>query len=135
MSGLLSGMLLSRILAGSVATSYGWRVMFWIAIPLVLTGETTMALVLPLNKPAAPMKYGSLLRSLLQLWRDEPGLRRALFIRGLIFAVFSAFWTILALHLEQLPFYLNADVAGLFGIIGWLECLPLRRTSGRPSGP
>lgn len=118
MSGLLSGMLLSRILAGSIATNYGWRVMFLLAIPLVLTGATAMALVLPFSRPTTSMKYGSLLRSLLQLWRDEPRLRRATFIQGLIFAVFSAFWTILALHLEQPPFHFGADVAGLFGIIG-----------------
>lgn len=62
MSGLLSGMLLSRILAGSIATNYGWRAMFWLAIPLVLTGAIAMALVLPFSRPATSMKYGSLLR-------------------------------------------------------------------------
>jgi predicted MFS family arabinose efflux permease len=118
MSGLLSGMLLSRILAGFIATHYGWRAMFWIGIPLVLIGAIAMALLLPLNRPVTSMKYGPLLRSLLQLWHDESRLRRATLTQGLLFAVFSAFWTILALHLEQPPFHLGADVAGLFGIIG-----------------
>jgi len=118
MSGLLSGMLLSRILAGFIATHYGWRTMFWFGIPLVLAGAASMALLLPLSRPATSMKYGLLLRSLLRLWSEEPRLRRATLTQGLLFAVFSAFWTILALHLEQPPFHLGADIAGLFGIIG-----------------
>jgi len=123
MSGLLSGMLLSRILAGFIATNYGWRAMFWLGIPLVLAGAAAMALLLPLSHPVTSMNYGSLLRSLLQLWREESRLRRATFIQGLLFAVFSAFWTILALHLEQPPFHLGADVAGLFGILGMVGVL------------
>lgn len=118
MSGLLSGMLLSRILAGFIATHYGWRTMFWFGIPLVLAGAASMALLLPLSRPATSMKYGLLLRSLLRLWSEESRLRRATLTQGLLFAVFSAFWTILALHLEQPPFHLGADIAGLFGIIG-----------------
>ncbi|MDW5550209.1 MFS transporter [Methanosarcina sp.] len=118
MSGLLTGMLLSRILAGFIATHYGWRTMFWFGIPLVLAGAASMALLLPLSRPATSMKYGLLLRSLLRLWSEEPRLRRATLTQGLLFAVFSAFWTILALHLEQPPFHLGADIAGLFGIIG-----------------
>lgn len=118
MSGLLSGMLLSRILAGFIATHYGWRTMFWLGIPLGLAGAAAMALLLPLNRPATSMKYSLLLRSLLRLWSEEPRLRRATLTQSLLFAVFSAFWTILALHLEQPPFHLGADIAGLFGIIG-----------------
>jgi predicted MFS family arabinose efflux permease len=118
MSGLLSGMLLSRILAGFIATHYGWRAMFWLGVPLVLIGAAAMAWLLPFSRPATSMKYGPLVRSLLQLWRDESRLRRATLIQGLLFAVFSIFWTILALHLEQPPFKFGADVAGLFGVLG-----------------
>lgn len=123
MSGLLSGILLSRILAGFVATHYGWRALFLIGIPLVLTGAVAMSQLLPLNKPTTSMKYGQLVRSLLQLWRDETLLRQATLTQGLLFAVFSAFWTILALHIEQPPFNLGADVAGLFGIFGLVGVL------------
>ncbi len=116
-------MLLSRILVGSIATNYGWGAMFLLGIPLVLAGAAAMALLLPLSQPSASMKYGPPLRSLLHLWREESRLRRTPVIQGLIFAMFSAFWTILALHLKQPPFHLGADVAGLFGITGMMGVL------------
>ena len=117
MSGLFMGILLSRTLAGFVAAHWGWRAMYWLGVPMALVGASTTRW-LPRNPPAVSMGYGSLLRSLLDLWREEPRLRRAACTQGLLFAAFSAFWTILALHLEQPPLSRGADIAGLFGIIG-----------------
>ncbi len=118
MGGLLCGILLSRTLAGFVAASFGWRAMFWIAVPLAVIAAGVMAMILPPNTPRSGLRYGQALRSLGGLWMGQPVLRRSTAMQAALFGSFSAFWTILALHLEKPPFHEGSDVAGLFGIIG-----------------
>lgn len=118
LAGILTGILLSRTLAGFVATYGGWREMFWLGVPMTLLAGGLMMAVLPHSPPDSRLGCGRLLHSIIHLWREFPALRLAAVTQALIFAAFTAFWTILAFRLQEPPFGLGADVAGLFGIVG-----------------
>lgn len=118
LSGILTGILLSRTLAGFVATRFGWREMFWLGAPMALIAGAVMFMTLPRVAPDSKLGYGKLLASIGDLWKAFPALRLAAFTQALIFAAFTVFWTVLAFRLQSPAYRLGADVAGLFGIVG-----------------
>jgi predicted MFS family arabinose efflux permease len=125
MAGLLCGILLSRTLAGVVATHAGWREMFWLGVPMVVGAAALMAAVLPRSAPDTTHSYGSLIRSLGSLWREFGALRKAAVTQALLFAGFSAFWTILALRLQE-PLFSVSSVPS--------ACLPRQLPGALPIG-
>jgi predicted MFS family arabinose efflux permease len=117
-SGLLIGILLSRTISGFVGEHLGWRAMFYMAAALMLIMWGVVALVVPEVEPKHKGSYGSLMRSLVSLVKQEPKLRLAAFRGALCFACFSAFWTTLVFLLAEPPFNEGSAVAGAFGLIG-----------------
>lgn len=117
MTGLLVGILLSRVVSGVVAEYFGWRTMYMIAALAVLLITLTLWRVLPRFVPGTSVSYPRLLLSLVHLWRHHQTLRRAALAQGLLSIAFSAFWSTLALMLSD-RFHLDSAVAGAFGLAG-----------------
>ncbi|WP_227521302.1 MFS transporter [Raoultella sp. T31] len=57
MSGLLCGILLSRVLAGTVGEYYGWRAMFWSGLGLTVLMGIVLTTALPRSYPATDVSY------------------------------------------------------------------------------
>jgi predicted MFS family arabinose efflux permease len=116
MSGLLLGILLARSLASVTAAAWGWRSIYLISAVAMIVLSAVLWRLLPKRAPVATARYGRLLRSALQLIREEPVLRRRAVCQALMFGAFSAFWTsisyelISAHHLSQLHIALFALV-------------------------
>jgi predicted MFS family arabinose efflux permease len=118
LGGLLIGILLARTVSGFVGAQFGWRSVYWIASALMLSLALVLAQQLPHSLPAINLRYPDLLRSILVLVREQPLLREASLIGGMLFGAFSVFWATLIFRLANPPFHYGARLAGAFGLIG-----------------
>ncbi len=118
MTGLLLGILLSRVVSGAVTAVASWRLVFLGAALSMAVFAGAAARALPSFPPAVSTPYLALLGSMGRLMRDLPRLRRAALTQGLLSVAFSGFWSTLALGLAGPPFHLSSLVAGSFGIAG-----------------
>lgn len=123
MSGLLIGILASRVFSGIVGELLGWREVYHIAAGIMLILGIAIAKQLPHVQPTFGGTYKELMSSILYYIKTIPSLRLAAARGAFALGSFSVFWTILTFRLEQPPFIQGSDVAGmlsLFGIAGAL---------------
>lgn len=117
MTGLLLGILLSRVASGLVAQQFGWRAVYFVAAAFVAAVGWACWRGLPRLAPTTTLGYGALLGSLVSLWGRYPALRRAAWTQGLLSVAFSAFWSTLAVMLLQ-RYHMGSAAAGAFGLAG-----------------
>jgi predicted MFS family arabinose efflux permease len=118
MSGLLIGVLLSRVVAGLISELLGWRAVFVLGALLTAVALVLLWRTLPVLAPTTRMSYPSLLRSVLVLVREEPVLRWRMAYSASCYAAFGAVWTSVGFLLAGPPFRLSDAIIGLFSLFG-----------------
>src|SRR4051812_23857691 len=93
MSGLLIGILASRVVSGLIADLAGWRTVYAIAAGLALVFAAILHRTLPDVPRRTEATYGELLRSVPTLVREEPVLRFRMAFGALGMITFIGFWT------------------------------------------
>jgi predicted MFS family arabinose efflux permease len=116
MSGLLTGILLSRTASGVLASLIGWRGTFAGAALLMAVLASCLRLRLPPQHPREPLPWSRIVRSLPGVLRSQPLLIKHGLIGALGFASFSVFWSTLSFQLAA--FGRGASTAGLYGVLG-----------------
>jgi predicted MFS family arabinose efflux permease len=118
LSGLLTGILLSRTFAGIVAQLGGWRGVY--AIAAIVMAATTLIVyrALPDLPPEINAGYLAQLRATLDVARTQPVLRWRSLIAACGFGAFSAFWTTVSFLLSGPRYGFNQLEIGLFALAG-----------------
>ncbi|HVK68887.1 MAG TPA: MFS transporter [Polyangium sp.] len=117
MTGLLLGILLSRVVSGFVAEQFGWRAVYLAAAASIAMIGVVAWGGLPRFQPTTQLGYRALMGSLVALWRRYGALRQATLSQGLLSIGFGAFWSTLAVMLHG-SFHLGSAAAGAFGLAG-----------------
>ncbi|HEX3758123.1 MAG TPA: MFS transporter [Kofleriaceae bacterium] len=118
MSGLLTGVLLSRTVSGTLGAVIPWRWVFVAAAGVMVALAAVLRVALPAAAPVDRLPYRALLGSLAAIVRREPVLRRRCAVGALSFASFSMFWSTIAFQVTQGPIHGGSATAGLFGALG-----------------
>ena len=137
LSGLLTGILASRVVSGFVGELFGWREMYYIAAAMMFVCAIVVLKVLPDIQTNFRGKYGDLMKSLLALVKEFPQLRIYSIRAALNFGSLLAMWSCLAFKMGQAPFHANrhhrfAGIMRCGGSINRLLCGEIRKESGCP---
>ena len=118
LSGLLTGILGSRVASGYIGHLLGWRSVYTVAAVVLLAMAGLVYSNFPDVKPTYKGRYIQLLKSIRTLAVKYPRSLLYSVRSGFAFGSFLGLWGCLAFRMKEAPFFVGSDVVGLLGICG-----------------
>lgn len=118
LSGLLTGILGSRVASGYIGHLMGWRSMYVIAAFALMAMACMVYTRFPDVAPTYKGRFSRLLMSIRTLAKEHPRSLLYSVRSGFAFGSFLGLWGCLAFRMKEAPFYAGSDVVGMMGICG-----------------
>lgn len=118
LSGLLTGILASRVVSGYVGEWFGWREMFFIAAFVMVLCMALTLKIMPQIKSNYVGTYRGLMASVFNIVRSNGRIRLYAMRAAFSFGSMMAIWACLAFRLAQAPFFSGSEMVGTLGLCG-----------------
>ena len=118
LSGLLTGILASRVISGYIGDWLGWREMFLIAAAVMVVCMGITLKMMPDMKKNYIGNYRGLMITVYEIFLYHPRIRLYSIRAAFGFGSMMAIWSCLAFHLAQAPFHAGSDMVGMLGACG-----------------
>ena len=118
--GFMLGILIARVLSGTVTNFVTWRAIYWLSAGLQYTLFSLLWLFMPDYPSTNPegLNYFKMLWSILQMVFKHAVLVQACIVSFFTSATFTNFWTTLTFLLAGPPYNYDPLIIGLFALIG-----------------
>lgn len=118
LSGLLTGILASRVVSGYVGEWLGWREMFIIAALIMIVCLILTLKIMPQIDCNYVGTYRGLMKSVFHIVASNARIRLYAIRAAFSFGSMMAIWSCLAFHLAQAPFFSGSEMVGTLGMCG-----------------
>ena len=118
LSGLLTGILASRVISGYVGEWLGWREMFIIAALIMIVCMILTLKIMPQIDSNYIGTYRGLMKSVFHIVANNARIRLYAIRAAFSFGSMMAIWSCLAFRLAQAPFFSGSEMVGTLGMCG-----------------
>lgn len=118
LSGLLTGILASRVVSGYVGEWLGWREMFFIAAVVMVLCMALTLKIMPQIKTNYTGSYKGLMVSVFNIVKTNGRIRLYAIRAAFSFGSMMAIWSCLAFKLAEAPFFAGSEMVGTLGMCG-----------------